>query len=155
MKPSRIEDKGAMTIAGLAGRYDGETMRAIPELWQRFGPRIDAVEDKAGAASFGLVMRLMEGGGEITYIAGVAVSAIKRLPPDFISVQVPARRYAVFAHDGHVSELTATIGRVLDRWLPGSGYRVDGEPELIEFYGTAFDPQTGLGDMEIWIPVRE
>jgi len=47
---------------------------------------------------------------------------------------------------------------ILHTWLPGSGERrapgFAGGVELVEWYGPAFDPETGYGDVEIWVPLE-
>lgn len=44
----RIEDKREMRIAGLRGTFTPETMPAIVELRQRFGPRIGTIPGETG-----------------------------------------------------------------------------------------------------------
>ena len=155
MQPTRIANGDAMTIAGLAERYDGETRRNIPDLWMRFGPRIAEAKGMIGRASYGVSETTMGADGKFTYLAGVKVPDSKNLPAGFTAIQIPARKYAVFAHGGHVSELSTAIMKVLGEWLLASGYRPDGQPGLIEVYGETFDPQTGRGGMEIWVAVKK
>ena len=155
MQPRRYADGGPMTIAGLAERYDGETRRDIPDLWMRFGPRIREVKGMIGKASYGVSETIMDAAGKFAYLAGVQVPDGRNLPSGFTAIQIPARKYAVFAHDGHVSELSDAIMMVLGEWLPASGYRPDGQPGLVEVYDETFDPKTGLGSMEIWAAVRK
>jgi AraC family transcriptional regulator len=72
--------------------------------------------------------------------------------------EIPANEYAVFAHDGHVSVLRNTFDSAVNDWLPASDFEMgrtgNGEPYVLERYGEKFDPMTGTGDIEIWIPVR-
>ena len=121
----------------------------------RFGPRIAEAKGMIGKASFGVSETTMDVDGKFTYLAGVQVPNSSNLPAGFTAIQIPARRYAVFAHGGHVSELSEAIMKVLGEWLPASSYRPDGQPGLIEVYGEAFDPQTGHGGMEIWVAIKK
>ena len=155
MQPTRIMNGSAMVIAGLAERYTGETRRDIPALWARFGPRIPEAKNMIGKSAYGVVETIMNAAGEFTYLAGVEIAAADNLLAEFTAIEIPARRYAVFTHNRHVSEIPTTTMKIFDEWLPGSGYRVDSQPGLIERYGEAFDPETGLGDMEVWIPVTK
>jgi AraC family transcriptional regulator len=41
---------------------------------------------------------------------------------------------------------------IWNRWLPESGYQVAEVPELER---TEFDPRSGNGGFEIWIPVKK
>jgi hypothetical protein len=45
------------------------------------------------------------------------------------------------------------------QWLPESRHKTAraaaGAPDFFERYGEVFDPQLGMGDVEVWIPVIE
>jgi AraC family transcriptional regulator len=73
-------------------------------------------------------------------------------------VNVPAQRYAVFAHSEHVSKLRNTCEAIWRQWLPNSGHEfarpAPGAPDFFERYGPGFNPQTGMGDIEVWVPVK-
>jgi AraC family transcriptional regulator len=73
-------------------------------------------------------------------------------------VSIPTQKYAVFSHREHVSKLSNTVGTILSKWLPQSGYEVAhvgaDAPDFFERYGEDFDPQTGTGGMEVWIPIK-
>jgi len=92
------------------------------------------------------------------YFAGFEVSSDKNLPAEILVIKVPAQEYAIFAHRGHVSEIRDTMSAIWREWLPSSEYQVafgaGKTPDAIEHYGEAFNPQTGMGDIEIWIPIR-
>jgi AraC family transcriptional regulator len=119
----------------------------------KFGPRIPEAKG-IGKASYGVTETSMNADGKFTYMAGVQVPEARNLPAGFTAIQIPARRYAVFAHGGHVSELSDLIMKVLGEWVPDSGYQIDGQPGLIEVYSEAFDPGTGRGGMEVRVPIR-
>jgi AraC family transcriptional regulator len=38
-------------------------------------------------------------------------------------------------------------------WFPSSGHELVDAPDF-ERYGEEFDPQTGLGGFEIWVPIK-
>ncbi len=40
-------------------------------------------------------------------------------------------------------------------WLPTSGRKIGSFPDVLEFYGEDFDPETGLGRVEIWLPLAD
>ena len=85
------------------------------------------------------------------------MSETAALPADLFCTEIPAGDYAVFSHDGHVSTLRNTFDLALRQWLPTSGFEMGrstaGEPYALERYGEKFDPVTGTGDIEIWIPI--
>ena len=92
--------------------------------------------------------------GNFDYIAGVEVSDFSDLPREFSSVRIPEQRYAVFAHREHISTVRRTINTIWNHWLPASGLKVADAPNF-ERYDDKFDPLTGNGGLEIWVPVRD
>lgn len=92
----RIEDKREMRIAGLRGTFTPETMPAIVELRQRFGPRIGTIPGETGNAAFGLGINVCSGEPKFEYMAGVEVTDISGLPDDLSSIAITAQQYAIF-----------------------------------------------------------
>ena len=154
MEPKRYENAPPMVIAGLAGDFTAATRSQIPALWMRFAPHIGKVKDEVGKAAYGVITDMMSGKNAMHYLSGVEVKAAKDLPPDFESVSLPAQRYAVFGHNGHVSKISETIGAIGRDWLPKSGFQHAETPDLIERYGEDFNTETGMGGMEVWIPIK-
>ena len=93
-----------------------------------------------------------------TYWTGVEVSSGADLLSEFTTADVPALRYAIFPHEGHISKIRDTIDAIWNKWLPTSGHApVTGKrdlPYMLERYGEGYDPQKGIGDVELWIPVE-
>ena len=59
----------------------------------------------------------------------------------------------VFDHRGHVAGVCATFQAMWSEWFPTSGHgAVDGP--TFERYGREFNPLTGLGGFELWIPIK-
>ena len=88
------------------------------------------------------------------YLCGVEVASGSELPRGLTSLDVPAQKYAVFTHTGHVAGIRATFSAIYKHWIPESGCQVKNAP-TIERYGPEFNPMTGLGGFEIWIPMQE
>ncbi len=141
-----------LLIAGLNESYDRNTRTKIPQQWQRLAPHLGKVPGQVGPEAYG-VCHGARADCRFEYLAGVAVSSAERLPAGFTTIQVEARRYAVFAHPGHVSNLPATIDTIWSRWAPGCGLPIAQGAPCLERYTTEFDPGTGLGGMEVWIPL--
>jgi len=148
----RRETGAALLIAGLRVRYGNETTAGIPMQWQRFGPFIDAIPSRIGGMAYGVCCDFDET-GQFDYVAGVAVPSLTGLPPELSSVRILPQRYLVFSHRGHVSGIHATWQAIMNRWLPESGLRMANGPNF-ERYSEDFDANTGLGDVEIWVPVE-
>jgi AraC family transcriptional regulator len=155
LDPPRFENGKAMIVAGLRGHFTTATWAGIPAQWQRL-LTYGNTPGKIGSAYYGLCFMKPEGG--IDYLCGVEVSGTADLPKEFRHVTIGAQTYAVFAHREHVSKLRDTIEAIEQNWLPGSGYKiarpVSGAPDFFERYGPGFDPRSGMGDIEVWIPIK-
>lgn len=152
-EPTRFEESGPLLIAGLKEHYTPETMNRIREQWQRFGPYIGNVPGQVDQRTYGVCDNVTA--GEFDYLTGVAVataSATSGLPGEFIQIQIPAQRYAVFSHREHISKIQNTIEAIGKEWLPTAAYEPTGTPTFFERYEN-FNPQTGMGDIEIWLPI--
>jgi AraC family transcriptional regulator len=158
LESPRFENGKSMLVAGLRERFTGATMRNIPELWQRFGPSIGNIPGQMGQVAYGLCSNMLPQPFSFDYMAGVEVSSSAKLPEGFSHVSIPELRYAIFPHRKHLSKLPDTIDAVFNRWLPNSGFALmHGIPDLpymMERYGESFDPQSGFGDLELWIPIK-
>jgi AraC family transcriptional regulator len=109
-----------------------------------------------GRVAYGLCFNAQSPDG-MDYMVGVEVSSLSRHRADFSVISIPAQKYAVFLHREHVSRLRETLDAI-DKWLPGSGLQnacgTAGVPDFFERYSEEFDPQTGMGGMEVWLPLK-
>ncbi len=69
-------------------------------------------------------------------------------------MRIEPRTYVVFTHVGHVSELRQSWEHIYKVWLPAAGKKALQAPDF-ERYDENYNPETGRGDMEIWIPIEE
>lgn len=152
LTPARFEDGRGLIIAGFGERYTLETNSGIPALWQDFAPYLGKVPGQQGSLSYGVCCN-PDGHGGFEYIAGVEVDTVQGLPDAFRSVELAPQHYAVFEHQGHISTIGQTFKAIWQQWLPGSEYEAADAPEF-ERYDEHFDPLTGTGGLEIWLPVR-
>jgi AraC family transcriptional regulator len=155
LETPRFEDGRPMLLAGLRGDYTMATMQEIPALWQRFEPYLDKIPGQVSRVSYGVCFPSTDGFG---YMAGVEVGSTEGLPGEFSVVTMPAERYAVFAHKGHISKLSETCRAIEHEWLPLSRFSfalgAPGSPGFFERYGESFDATIGAGDVEVWVPIR-
>jgi AraC family transcriptional regulator len=86
------------------------------------------------------------------YLCGLEVSAVADVPGGCIALRVPASTYAVFVHSGHISTIQATFTAIWERGLVEAGVKAADAP-VFERYDEGFDPRTGLGGLEIWVPI--
>lgn len=148
----RLEEMAAKRIAGIEAHYKGGDMSGVQAQWEKLGASGD-VPGKQGAAHYGVCHSLKSEG--MRYLCGVEMPAQAEAPfADWALIDLPAARYAIFDHKGHVAELRQTIHAIWENWLPRSGLAFADDAELFfEKYGTDFDPLSGTGRIEIWIPV--
>jgi AraC family transcriptional regulator len=146
----RVVSAKPMFIAGIEKRYKFANLGEIPEQWNSFAPHIGKIKGQAGNVAYG-VSNEIEGG--IRYMTGVEVTDLSGLPDDFAGTRLPASRYAVFSHKEQVSTMRKTIDAIW-KWLPESGLEASLLPLFFERYGEGFDPEKGMGDIEIWVPIK-
>jgi AraC family transcriptional regulator len=154
LEAPRVENSRPLLIAGLRGQFRDEPWKGTPELWQRFAPHHGKIPGQVDRTAYGLCFLLSNG---VDYLAGIEVSGISGLPADFTTVNIPPQKYLVFAHKEHVSRLHLTC-QMVSEWLPGSGYEArnsPGSPDFFERYAGDFDPRTGMGGIEVWVPIKD
>ena len=152
LETPRLVDGRPLLVAGLSERYTSETCARIPAQWQRFAPYLGNIPGQVGRTAYGVLFN-GDDSGNTDYMSGVEVTDFSRLPSDLARLKIPAQKYLVFFHRDHISEIRRTWFAIFNKGLPESGHTMSGGPEF-ELYSEAFDPVTGLGGVEIWIPVK-
>lgn len=158
----RYVSSGPVLFAGLRQHYASD-MSGITAQWQRFGPYIGRIPGLLGRVAYGVWYNVDGATQAMDHLCAVEVSSADNLPSDFTTLRVVPHRYAVFVHPGHVSTISRTVGAIFHSWLPASGHEHSSGAEpsnnealaFFERYGENFDPRTGEGDIEIWIPIKE
>jgi len=154
LKPPRFETSKPLLVAGVSERITHENGGAgIPGQWQRFHQSVDGIPGRVGKVAYGVCCN-GDDAGNFDYIAGVEVADFSDLPREFGRVRIPEQKYAVFTHAEHISTIRRTINTIWNHWLPISGMKAADAPSF-ERYDVTFDPSTGNGGLEIWIPVKE
>jgi AraC family transcriptional regulator len=154
LKPPRFETSKPLLVAGIAERCTHENEGAgIPNQWQQFHHKVDAIPARIGNVAYGVCCN-GDDAGNFDYVAGVEVADFSDLPREFARVRIPEQKYAVFTHAEHISTIRRTINTIWNHWLPISGMKAADAPSF-ERYDEKFDPATGNGGLEIWVPVRE
>ena len=153
LAPPRIEALPAKRFAGLLQRHDMSQSNTIPAQWQRLQQYLGHVPGAVPGAAYGIVT---EGDEQFcTYLCGVEITSSDDLPSEFVTVDVPPRRWARVTHSGHISTIRSTIRAIYDDWLPSSGHAQAEDISFVEYYGPDFNPVTGLGTCEIWIGLAD
>lgn len=149
LKSPRIVDLPELRLVGLSRRYDQPSSAQIPDQWVQFSALglIGADDTTYGVCYNG------DGEGNMDYLCGVEVADFGASPARLDRLTIPPQRYAVFAHAGHISEIRDVWSAVWNQGLADAGLAAVEGPDF-ERYGAEFDPATGAGGFEIWVPVR-
>jgi len=143
-----MRDRSDLRVVGLSAQCSFEDTSAIPGLWQSFNEREDDVIGAVDGAAYGVCCDA-DGSGQFRYVAGVeAVGKTEGM--DYVNL--PAGRYAVFTHTGHISDLPKTIYTIWNKSLRDLGLEPAKSPDF-ERYDHRFDPEAGRGTVEVWIPI--
>lgn len=153
LQKPRFQTSKPLLVAGVGERYTCESSAAIPGQWQRFHQSVENIPSRIGPVAYGVCCNA-DDAGNFDYIAGVEVADFSDLPREFTGVRIPEQKYAVFTHADHISTIRRTVNTIWNHWLPASGMKAADAP-FFERYDENFDPLTGNGGLEIWIPVRD
>lgn len=153
LDPPRFATGKPMLVAGLRAHFTNVTWAGIAAQWERLIAH-GKIQGMVGSAHYGLCFNRS---GGIDYLCGLEVSSVLGLPREFRHCKIPGQRYAVFSHREHVSKLHDTLDAIHRTWTPHHELipPSDGVPDFFERYGERFDPRTGMGDIEVWIPIRQ
>jgi AraC family transcriptional regulator len=146
----RFEQLSELVIVGLSRHYPFEKVGAIPDQWQSFAELIPRLTSKAKPTTFGVIYNAQD--DCFDYLSGVEFNAGQVMPPNVVRLEMAPQEYAVFEHTGHVAQVRQTCDAIWSRWLPESKAQV-AEAPWFERYGDSFNPHSGTGGLEIWIPL--
>lgn len=158
MQEPSIVERPPLLIAGMREPLTEQSAQTIPVLWQKFVPFMGKIPQQLGTRiAYGLCVRSTESSnGFYYYMAGCEVSEFTDLPSNLSPLIVPSHTYALFTHVGHLDTIKDTIDFAFDQWLPNSGYTHNSQSiHFFERYGEEFNPTTGIGDIEIWLPISK
>jgi predicted transcriptional regulator YdeE len=148
-----FQDGRELVIVGVTRRYTSETRVAIPRQWEFFVGQASQIGGLTGATTYGVCWNAGADRG-FDYLTGVEMAADQQVPKDFNTLRIEPRRYAVFAHTDHVSTLPKTIDTIWTKWVPDCGVKIARNAPCFERYTPEFNPQTGMGGMEVWLPLE-
>jgi len=152
LDPPRFETSRPLLLAGVGERYNHENGAGIPSQWQRFHQVAEDIPHRLGKVAYGVCCN-GDDAGNFDYIAGVEVSDFSDLSRPFSRVRIPEQRYAVFTHRDHVSTIRRSVNTIWNHWLPSSGLQFADAPNF-DRYDEKFDPVSGNGGLEIWVPIK-
>ena len=131
--------------------YD-EKLGSIAQFWQLYLPREQEIAGRIDPQTcYGLCMA---GEGEaLRYVAGVEVKPGTLAPARMVTVDVPAQRYAVFAHSGTVEGIGSTFSYVYQQGLQDNGLRR--KPGIdFEYYDERFlGPMNPASQLDLYFSI--
>ena len=158
----RIEEEQAYRLTGLTitvQTKDGSNMRDIPKFWQTVmqDGRFAQLVKKAGPGIIGVCgvcHSYVPATGEFDYSIAVETPKDRAgLPEGTRDIEVPPTLWAKFISRGPISTtFQKTIVQALHEWLPASGQKHAGTPEL-EIYHPG-DGESPYNVCEYWIPLQ-
>ena len=130
-----FSNRRPLRVAGVGVHYAEQSSEAFAKQWESFAPMIGKMPGQIGTQAYGVVTGSFGGADGFEYITGVEVSSFDHVPSKFRRLTIPAQRYAVFVHDGHVSKIRDTMYTIKKEW-----------PELL---GTAEAKRVAASTFEI------
>ena len=145
-----IEDRPALRVAGLSIPCSKDKIAEITPLWTKFNAMFfeDGLDQ---SAAYGVSYNVADD-GTFDYMAAAQLAG-DTAPKGMNTLDIPAGRYAVFEHNGHVSDMPKMFHTIWNKSMSEQGLTPRCAPEY-ECYDKRFDPQTGRGTMVVAIPVE-
>ncbi len=134
----------------------------LPELWNRFIPRLEEISNPAGETCYGIISHEKDdnGANKLFYLACTEVGASdandsEMIPDGMVFSSLPKQHYAEFQHKGmiDVENINHTINYIYSSWLLNSNMRHTYQPD-IEIYGPEFKMQSEDSIIYYAIPVE-
>lgn len=145
-----IRSLAAFRVIGFSLDCTLDNLSGIPQLWQSFNTREHELDGAASGTAYGVHLDMTED-GRFTYVAGMTSSAV---PDGMQAFDIPANTYAMFTHRGHISDLSKTLYTIWNKMLPDAELEPKEGPDF-ELYDRRFNPTTGFGEVELWIPITQ
>lgn len=150
-----FQDRPPMRLVGLLRSYNMETRIAIPQQWKQFVNLSNSLPQSRHTNYYGVSLNT-KGNCDFDYLCAFEADQslhAEPLPTEFTQVTIEPHRFAIFAHTAHVSTLPKTLELIWQQWAKKCDLDIANGP-CVECYTTDFDANTGMGGMEVWIPLK-
>jgi AraC family transcriptional regulator len=152
MATPRFADAPAMLLVGIRRTHQfADIAQGLVAQWSEFAAAT-APFTSAADVTYGVIGGVDMQAQWMDYLCGVEAVSPNVLPVSLDRMRVPAAHYAVFEYQGHISGLNGTW-RVAMAWLANNGEWQDAHTPPFERYDARYDAATGMGVVEIWVPV--
>jgi len=146
----RIKYRDEMFLMGIRQKHSLDVLATeIPKQWVAFKMEFEAA--RKSLVTYGIVCGVSQ--NEMEYMCGVEVPSLQSAPANAGKIIVPKQKYAVFLHEGHISEIGASWDKILLQLMPALNLE-DVHTPSFERYDHRYDAISGNGQVEIWCPVK-
>ena len=153
-----LYDQPALNLVGMCTRFFGADSEKnnmadkLQPLWDAFLPRLRDIPHRISDGCYGVVRQTAANSDELEYWAATPVAHTDVLSQGLVSLEVPASRYARFAHRGHPADLNMTVNYIYSSWLLGSDLRHTYGCDL-EFWGREYQANSEKSVIYYSIPI--
>jgi AraC family transcriptional regulator len=149
---NRTVEMPALHLVGLADRFTRDTISRIPALWEKFIPRLKEIKHRKGWITYGACIGTPD--KELEYTAAVEVDEPGPVPEGMVALTLGAGAYALFTHEGHIRDIGKTWDAITHQWMKEEGYIHRDKAHDFERYDERWNPQTGEGPVDIYLPIE-
>ncbi len=136
---------------------DANNHQVIPALFQQFFARRGELPDAGDGTTYGAchcrAEQLRTREDELIYLVGVSVPTHTPVPAGMKRWDLPERTYAIFTHQGRITQIGETYGYIFGTWFARSDYSIAEGPQL-EVYDARFGDGGEKSELDIMIPVQ-
>ncbi len=157
MEP-KIIMKNGFSVIGMECQMSQEEKEAgfnpAVELWNKFNNRKGEIANAIPNVNIGLSPYETGYDAKHSYIAGVEVAKVDKVPDGMVVRTVPAAKFAVFMIKGKISEWGKQFDFIFGKWIPESKYEFD-TVDSMEVYGEkAKDINSEEYEYELYLPIK-
>lgn len=150
----QLKPLGGMKLVGLSAPCSFNETVHIPAQWQRFmSTYYEDIPNKVERMPIGMC-EPPDDEGSFRYVCAAEVRTFESRCKELSYFEIEPRTYAVFAHNDHVSTIFDTYTAIWNEALPALARLVADGP-VLEFHNDAFDPNSGLGGIQICVPLAD
>jgi len=158
MQPE-IVIRGAELAIGMGASFKPKSTSEIAQLWGRFVSRMHEIKNAKAGYTLGICSMehpsVQKGDGDcFVYIAAVPVHKVEDIPEGMVLCELKPSQYARFTHKGQIMDIAHTVDYIWGTWATQSNRKLKKAPDF-ELYDERFDPRTGAGEVDIYVPIED
>lgn len=151
VKPEpQVEYGNQMLLIGLRQKHSFASLASeIPKQWVAFKTAFELA--RKSVVTYGVICGVDQDSME--YMCGVEVPSFDIAPAKAGKLIVPQQKYAVFMHEGHITEIGESWDAILHQLMPALKLE-DAHTPSFERYDQRYNAMSGNGVVEIWCPIK-